>query len=327
MEDEPSYFNENALAALIGLAGAVLPTVLCVAILSELRYSSNNYGYALFIVVPIFAGFIAGLYAYRKGSSPINRIWPIALWIYGFVSIAMLVLSFEGIVCLIMALPIAYPSLVLGAYLGKLLRDQFKGNGTAMITTIPVLPVIAAGTCCYQQAPVRRIERTEIVVNASKEKIWPYLFNLNSLPEPQNWILRTGVAYPIRVEAMAAQVGSRRNCVLSTGNMPEVISAIEPYRRMRFDVLSTPAPLKETNPFGEVHAPHEHGYFDVEWGEFQLVDLGKGQTKLIGTSQYRFNLFPGWYWSLINDTVVEQIHARVMNEIKRRVEAANAQGH
>ena len=103
--------------------------------------------------------------------------------------------------------------------------------------------------------------------------------------------------------------------------MEERISRLEQHKLLRFDVISTPPPIKETNPFGEVHAPHDQDYYQVNWGEFKLESLPGGRTLVTGTSSYQYNLYPAWYWQLITNTVVEQIHVRMMGEIKRRVES------
>ena len=62
----------------------------------------------------------------------------------------------------------------------------------------------------------------------------------------------------------------------------------------------------------------------VHWGEFKLEPLPGGRTKFTGTSCYSYSIYPAWYWGLYTDTVAEQIHMRMMEEIKRRVESANS---
>ncbi|MBI1333318.1 MAG: hypothetical protein GC165_10615 [Armatimonadetes bacterium] len=313
--------DDDAVSGLIGtLCGGAL-AILCYAIIRESGQSASLYGYGLFIVVPVFAGFTAGLYAFRKSVDETWRIWHIALWIYLCVTLLLLVFVLEGIVCMLMAFPIAYPCMALGARLGCYVQSQFGKNKPMMVSIVPMLPIIAVSTCFHREPVVHQSESTELVIKAPKEAIWPYLFNLKTLEAPKSLVLRTGVAYPTEVCSEANTVGAKRECVLSTGTMTEIVTEVEPFKRLRFDVVETPPPLKETNPFGQVHAPHEHGYFDVEWGEFQLIDLGNGRTRLIGTSRYRYNLFPAWYWGLINNTVVEQVHRRVMEEIKRRCES------
>lgn len=159
-----------------------------------------------------------------------------------------------------------------------------------------------------------------IVVDATPEEVWPHLFNIDELPPTRNVLFQSGIAHPIQVRSEGQFLGAWRECVLTTGVMPERISILEPFQRMRFDVLRTPPSMREVNPFGEVHAAHLEGYNEVHYGEFRLEAVGDGRTRLYGTSVYSHRFYPEFYWSLWTDAIAHFTHLRVMNEIKHRAE-------
>ncbi len=227
----------------------------------------------------------------------------------------------EGIVCLTMAIPILLPMHALGYWTGEkivqITRNQFR---PLLVSILPIGLASIAADARTTPVPEVRTQTTSIIINASAEKLWPMLISMDNWPQPSQLIFKAGVAHAIRTEADGAYIGAKRRCVLSTGVMPETITVFEPYRRLGFDIISTPPPIKETNPFGPVDAPHQRGYFDVIHGEFNLETLPGNKCRLTGISKYKFKLYPAAYWGLWTDFVVHETHIRAMTEMKKRAE-------
>jgi hypothetical protein len=57
-----------------------------------------------------------------------------------------------------------------------------------------------------------------------------------------------------------------------------------------------------------------------EWGQFKLIPLDAGHTRLEGTSKYHNRMWPSQYWIPISDWIVYRIHLRVLNFIKAEAE-------
>ena len=68
----------------------------------------------------------------------------------------------------------------------------------------------------------------------------------------------------------------------------------------------------------EVHATHLNGYFRAVNGEFRLVPLPGGRTRLEGSTRYTLDIHPQVYWNLWADAIVESIHHRVLAHIRRQ---------
>ena len=77
----------------------------------------------------------------------------------------------------------------------------------------------------------------------------------------------------------------------------------------------------ELTPYRHVHPPHLDGYLRSQRGEFQLIALGDGRTRLEGRTWYDFRMFPQSYWTLWSDLLIHRIHQRVLLHIKRLSEA------
>jgi hypothetical protein len=102
------------------------------------------------------------------------------------------------------------------------------------------------------------------------------------------------------------------------------VTVWEPARRLTFDVTSAPPPLRELSLYREVHPPHLDGYLRSRRGEFRLVPLSAGRTRLEGSSWYELEMAPEGYWQLFSDALIHRIHRRVFDHIKSEVDADTA---
>jgi len=164
--------------------------------------------------------------------------------------------------------------------------------------------------------------RTAIEVNAPPEKVWNEVVAFAEIPAPKELLFRAGVAYPIRAEISGHGVGAVRHCIFSTGPFVEPIEVWDEPRLLRFGVTANPAPLNELTPYGHIDAPHLHGYFVSQKGQFSLTALPGGRTRLEGTTWYHNAMWPSAYWHLWSNYIIHKIHFRVLAHIRAEAEAA-----
>ncbi len=74
--------------------------------------------------------------------------------------------------------------------------------------------------------------------------------------------------------------------------------------------------MTELSPYRNVHPPHLNHYLRSTHGEFRLIELPGGRTRLEGRTWYQFDMFPSWYWTLWSDLLIHKIHERVLMHIK-----------
>jgi hypothetical protein len=80
--------------------------------------------------------------------------------------------------------------------------------------------------------------------------------------------------------------------------------------------------MEEWSPYNTVHAPHLDGILQSHHGEFRLIPLPDGGTRLEGHTWYSFAMAPIAWWSLWSDASIHAIHTRVLAHIKQVTEAS-----
>lgn len=302
------------------LLGIVVSAAICIAMVSVSVYLIADYGAALFMGTPIIMGATSS-YLYNR---PFLRSWKTSILVAELSvclsGMILLLFAFEGIICLAMLLPIAAGMSVLGALIGFMIAAIRPQQSMMLLIPISLLPVIAGAESRFRTLPEYEV-LTTTEIDAPPERVWPHVVGFSELPPPSTWYFRLGIAYPQRATIVGTGVGAIRYCEFSTGPFVEPITAWEPPRRLAFDVQSQPSPMHELSPYRHVHPPHLDGYLRSKRGEFRLIDLGNGRTKLEGRTWYEYEIYPQSYWTLWTDMLIHRIHQRVLAHIKNLAES------
>jgi hypothetical protein len=314
----PSVSHRDGLAAVV--YSTAIGVLVGVAMMGLSVVWLRGYGASLFLGTPFVMGFVAAFSLNRD--EPRSALATLGVAYLTLVVVAGLIalLALEGLVCLMMALPLAVLLASFGAVLGR--QIALGGRPAAAVTSLLVaLPVLTGFEARELRGSLREVA-TAVEIDAPPELVWDNVVGIAELPPPGEWIFRLGIAYPVRARIHGAGVGAVRTCEFSTGPFVEPITAWEPPHRLAFDVRAQPPPMEEWSPYQHVGAPHLVDGLRSERGEFRLVAVAPGRTRLEGSTWYRNHLFPQLYWNVWSDALIHQIHRRVLEHVKRRSEAA-----
>jgi hypothetical protein len=311
------------------IAAILLPLPFAVAFTALSVNVLRNYGWGVFVGIPFALPMISVIiYGYRQPRRLGECLSLGMLWL-GVAYGALLLIAYEGIICLLMALPLAVPIVLLGAAVGYLIQARPLASRDAsrlaavLLMSLPAL--IGAESATRGRAPLFAV-CTALEVDAPPGAVWPHVIRFEPLPPPEDWIFRTGLAYPVRAEIRGRGVGAVRRCEFSTGAFIEPIEVWDEPRLLRFAVTDNPPPMREWNPIAEIHPPHLDHFLVAERGEFRLAPLPSGRTRLAGTTWYRHNLWPAAYWKLWSDLIIHRIHRSVLEHIRRSASPRPAVG-
>jgi hypothetical protein len=158
--------------------------------------------------------------------------------------------------------------------------------------------------------------KTKIIVNSPIRNVWKNVVTFDTIAKPNEFIFKTGIAYPTNATIKGTGLGAIRYCNFTTGSFVEPITTWNEPNLLQFSVQSQPIPMNEWNPFWDVHPPHLDGYFKSYKGQFRLTEISKNKTKLEGTTWYKVDIHPEFYWKIWSDEIIHKIHNRVLNHIK-----------
>ena len=297
------------------LLGIVVSIAISFLMLMVSVYAFEDYGAALFLGTPILVGAVSAFlynrpYPRDLGSSLL--VAQVAIFLCGT---AVLLFAFEGIICLAMLYPVAAIMGLLGGLIGFALGAMTPARATAFLLPIALLPLAAGAELAYRPTPEYEVV-SHVEIDAPPQQVWPHVVGFSELPPPPDWYFRLGIAYPQRATIEGKGVGAVRRCEFSTGAFVEPITVWDELRRLAFDVESQPPPMHELSPYRHVHPPHLDGYLRCQRGEFRLIELPNGRTRLEGSTWYKFEMYPQDYWTLWSDACIHRIHRRVLTHIK-----------
>lgn len=273
----------------------------------------QSYGTSLFLGLPFVLGVVSGYLVNLKAKQDLLATWAVAGLAVTVCGGLLLLFALEGAMCLAMAAIPAYPLAFIGATLGGALASQssnsFQSTG-ALVVAWPLLALLPLDG----EVPLRSVV-SSVEIAAKPEVVWRNVVSFSDLPPPDEWLMRAGIACPMRARIEGEGVGAVRYCEFTTGPFVEPITTWDPPHLLAFDVTQQPPSMKEWSPYEVVHAPHLVGNMQSQRGQFRLTQLPNGNTLLEGTTWYRLSMFPNAYWSLIADHAVHVIHLRVLRHI------------
>jgi uncharacterized membrane protein YhaH (DUF805 family) len=310
--------SERYASAIFGVLGAAAFGLLVILVSVVFL---RQYGGSLFLGTPFVQGLVCG-WAFnrervRSVRETIGVVWISLLLVGGTVFL----FAMEGIICLLMALPLAAALGVMGAIVGRQIALRGSGSLAGAAAVLFVVPTGALVEKVTTPPPPTYEVATTVDIAAPATIVWKKVVQFHEIRETPAWYFRAGIAYPVRAIIAGTGVGAIRRCEFSTGAFVEPITVWDEPRTLAFDVIEQPPPLTELSIYSRVYAPHLNGYFRSERGEFRLTALPNGGTRLDGHTWYTVAIYPQAYWRGLSEILLHDIHRRVLNEVKLEAES------
>jgi uncharacterized membrane protein YhaH (DUF805 family) len=300
-----------AIAVTLGFGLAVLGTQVLLV-----------YGWGLFLGLPFFTGFVASWFLNAKTIQSRWSTIAVSVLTPFLIGLALLGFAREGLVCLLMAIPLALPFSIAGGLVARsiLRRRNNVAAPPSFAACVAMLPLMMMAEHAANPEPPMNAVTTSITIDAPVSVVWKNVVAFPPLAPPQEWVFRAGVAYPTSAQIVGSGPGAVRYCRFSTGDFVEPITVWDENRLLAFDVSAQPEAMRELSPW-KITPPHiEHNYMRSRHGQFRLVALSDHSTLLEGTTWYQNYFWPQAYWREWSDGMVHRIHMRVLLHIKQDAE-------
>jgi hypothetical protein len=222
----------------------------------------------------------------------------------------------EGIICCAMSLPIVAGFLALGAALGYVVRGKVidrlsaPGKTTGVIVLLSPLFIAAADRV---ERPYRAIQEevftTETIVDASPERVWDLVAEMERLDGPKPFLLRMGLPTPTRCALDRAAVGGQRVCYFDSGQIAQEVTDWQRPTFMGLRVTESTLPGRKWLNFVDA--------------SYELSAVGT-QTRIVRHTKVATRLYPRWYWRPLERWGVSSEHEFVFANLHRWVKRIDA---
>lgn len=270
-----------------------------------------DYSWVFFLLLPVTLGMsIRGL--------P-NRKWAYTGLIVCFALFLIFLIAgaLEGFICVLMALPIVIIGLILGNWIGRLLR---KFRDAKPPETLPVL--LAPLLLFIIGAPVEKMTmdasestsevRSTIVLPYAPDVVYDGIKSMDTLVADKPWLMKLDLPIPYKCVLANEEVGGIRTCYFEGGQIVERITEMERGKMLRMDVIG-------------------YELMAAKWLRFRQATytfevVGPPQchlTKMTRITSYSSALRPRFYWAPLEQIGIQQEHEYVFASLENKLRASD----
>lgn len=229
----------------------------------------------------------------------------------------------EGVICILMAVPLWLLAAAAGSGSVNTLRDAIDNRHRASASVLIMLPFAAlfADANLPPRPESFTVSRT-ISINASQDEIWPSLLQLDGLEEDEGvWNIAQnvlGIPRPASARVVGVGVGTTR--VARWGQnirFEESITAWLENDRLAWNFAF---PDDSISRYTDPHIHPDGPNLKVATGEYRLTSLPNGRTEVTLETTYAARTPVNWYASMWGELILGDIQTNILAIVKERAE-------
>lgn len=286
-----------------------------------LLLKAGDYGSSLFLALPFTLGVLIGFTGYPRYS-----YWRFHVWANGIclaVTLLTWMTGFEGAICIIMAYGIVLLPLTAGLFLGTAIwRIRLRNKLPMLLMLCAVNPITYLSERTFPPLYTHEVVTT-MEVEAPVQRVWAVLTSPVAFGTSDHFLLRSGVTYPLDMRLDRSGDEPCLVCHLNNLDTRLRVVALDSLRSMAVEPIEQPIPMREVSFIGELDAPHLHGYFGVDRGEFRLERIDDGHTRIIASTRYHHRIAPAFYWRWWSDHLIDAMHRNVLRGVVAKAEGSS----
>jgi hypothetical protein len=271
-----------------------------------LHYQLIGYGVSFFVFLPFLIGFILGK-STMKAFSLVGFIIALALFF-----VMLIAGQLEGMVCVLMTLPIIFAAVGLGALINYFIKRNSEKDKESNLIKSSILPLIFfLGISFFEKWIVGNDKvllesKTEMVLPNTCMQVYDAIKNVDTLIAEKPFLMRLDLPIPNKCILEKEEVGGLRTCYFSGGTITEKITALEKGKLLKMDVIDYKLTGRKWLGFKEAIY-----YFDK---------VGEDSCKITRVTTYTSMLTPRFYWQPLEEIGIQQEHEYVFANLKRDLE-------
>ncbi|MDG2012816.1 MAG: hypothetical protein P8J33_04890 [Pirellulaceae bacterium] len=299
--DSPSEEKLTQKSILRGTLAA-LTCVVVGGTLIGLGSETAGLGLTMFLILPAATGFVAVFTVRYWKAVCISLVIANGLCLVSLVAIGL-----EGVVCILMALPIIVVGAMLGAGIGYCLKRKSDSNiSMAIMPILAGMTVFGAGKIEDRLPTGARIENVEssIIIDGAPDEVWKAIIGFDQVKGTKPLLMRLGLPVPQSCTIHGSGIGTERICHFNSGFIRERVTRWQPPQHLEFTVE-------------EVQLPGRH-WLGFQGGTYELVKIDNRKTRITRTTIVTSTLRPGFYWRFFERLGTETEHNYILDSLKSR---------
>ena len=150
---------------------------------------------------------------------------------------------------------------------------------------------------------------TALHFQATPEEVWQGILFYEEVPRRPPWFLRIFLPRPIRTDGEKMRVGAIVLCAYDGGHLLKRITAVEPARLVRFDVLEQRLGVEDC--------------VSMSRGSYAIRAAEDG-SEIVLTTHYRGHLRPRRLWRPLERSLAHRLHRHILDGMRATLAAGRS---
>lgn len=271
-----------------------------------LHYELIGYGLSFFVFLPFSLGYILGK-PNIKGISLMGIIFSLIIFF-----ILLLAGNLEGMVCILMAMPLIIGAVIIGLLVKYLTKKQQKSDKKENVIKSSILPFCLFLIFGFSETELTKNDnniieiKSEIIVPYTAMEVYETIKSVDTLDTKKPFLMKLDLPIPQKCILEEEKVGGIRTCYFEGGKIVEKITKLEKGKVLKMDVIDYQLTGRKWLRFKEAI--------------YLFDELENGQTKMTRITTYTSELYPRFYWKPLEQIGIEQEHEYVFSNLVKDLE-------
>jgi hypothetical protein len=280
---------------------------------------------AFLVVTPITLGGLIALSGHYLRRSDWRYYFAGPALVCGLWGAVTALLSFEPLLCVVMAMPLAVVMAVLGGTIAKLVLSRRKRPfPLPVLTSTSLLVAFVPFGAGYVEGGIdaptnQRNVHTQIDIKSENSVIWDHITHVYEIkPEEQrfSWFHALGLPKPREAVITYDGVGATRDASFGLS----FVERVTDWQYRRLMAFSITVDDSKARP-GVLQAIGRH-YFEVLRGTYRIEVLRDGTCRLHLNSVERLSTHLNWYAGFWTDSIMRHLQNYILQIIRNRCQRA-----